>query len=192
MPSVKTEAPPGQPSGSKPRSIDRFLRLGVGVLAVVFIYLIYTAIYQRVVVKGDTAPDFAITADNGRTVSVPNFGGKLLILHFWASWCGPCVEETPSLSRFAQDYAGKGVVVLGVSVDKDEQAYRKFLQKFKPEFLTARDQKVHGDYGTFQYPETYLIDTKGKVILKIPETPESSAEVDWADPKVTHYIDSLL
>jgi len=102
------------------------------------------------------------------------------------------VEETPSLSKFAQDYAGKGVVVLGVSVDKDEQAYRAFLQKFKPQFLTARDQKVHADYGTFMYPETYVIDSTGKVLLKIPETPDSQAALDWTDPKVTHFIDSLL
>ena len=99
--------------------IDRFLRLGIGVLAVLMVYVIYAAIHERVVVAGDTAPDFSITADNGRTVSVPNFGGKLLLLNFWASWCGPCVEETPSLSKLAQDYASKGVVVLGVSVDKD-------------------------------------------------------------------------
>jgi len=193
MPSVKTEMPREQaPVMSNQRRIDRYLRAGIGVLAIVFVYVIYAAIHQRVVVKGDTAPDFAITADNGRTVSLPNFGGKLLVLNFWASWCGPCVEETPSLSKFAQDYAGKGVVVLGVSVDKDEQAYRAFLQKFRPQFLTARDQKVHADYGTFMYPETYIIDSTGKVLLKIPETADSQAALDWTDPKVTHFIDSLL
>jgi len=166
--------------------IDRFLRLAIGALAVVFVYVIYSAIHERVVVAGDSAPEFAVTADNGRAVSVPNFGGKLLVLNFWASWCGPCVEETPSLSKFAADYAGKGVVVLGVSVDKEEKAYRTFLQKYKPGFLTARDLKVHEDYGTFMYPETYIIDAKGKVLLKIAEA------ADWTDPKVTHYIDSLL
>jgi thiol-disulfide isomerase/thioredoxin len=166
--------------------IDRFLRLGIGALAVVFVYVIYAAIHQRVVVAGDTAPGFSLTAENGRTVSVPNFGGKLLVLNFWASWCGPCVEETPSLSKLAQDYASKGVVVLGVSVDKDPQAYQRFLQRYSPAFLTARDLKIHEDYGTFMYPETYLIDTKGRVVLKIAEP------ADWSDPKVTNLIDSLL
>jgi len=165
---------------------DRFLRLGIGVFAVLLVYVIYAAIHERIVVAGDTAPEFSITADNGRTVSVPNFGGRLLILNFWASWCVPCVEETPSLSKLAQDYASKGVVVLGVSVDKDPQAYQRFLQKYSPGFLTARDLKIHADYGTFMYPETYLIDAKGKVVLKIADP------ADWSDPKVTHYIDSLL
>lgn len=166
--------------------IDRFLRLGIGVLAVLMVYVIYAAIHERVVVAGDTAPDFSITADNGRTVSVPNFGGKVLLLNFWASWCGPCVEETPSLSKLAQDYASKGLVVLGVSVDKDPQAYQNFLKKYSPAFLTARDLKVHEDYGTFMYPETYIIDAKGRVVLKIAEA------ADWSDPKVVGYIDSLL
>src|ERR1039457_5111565 len=110
--------------------IDRFLRLGIGALAVLFVYVIYAAIHERVVVAGDTAPEFSITADNGRTVTLPNFGGKLLVLNFWASWCGPCIDETPPPSKLAKDYASKGVVVLGVSVHKDPQAYQRFLQKY--------------------------------------------------------------
>ena len=166
--------------------IDRFLRLGIGVLAVVLVYIIYTSIHQRVVEANDMAPQFSITADNGRTVSLPNFGGKVLLLNFWASWCGPCVAETPSLSKLAQDYASKGLVVHGVSVDKDPQAYQNFLRKYTPGFLTARDLKIHEDYGTYMYPETYIIDAKGRVVLKIAEP------ADWSDPKVTQYIESLL
>src|SRR5690349_20203129 len=170
----------------KRSNIDRNRRVAIVLLLVTFVYTIYAAIHERVVVAGDTAPEFTITADNGRTVSVPNFGGKLLVLNFWASWCPPCVQETPSLSQFAQQYANKGVVVLAVSVDKDEKAYRGFLQKFKPAFLTARDAKIHEDYGTFMYPETYIIDTQGRVVRKIAEA------ADWTDPSVTRYIDSLL
>ncbi|HEX3748609.1 MAG TPA: TlpA disulfide reductase family protein [Bryobacteraceae bacterium] len=166
--------------------IDRFLRLGIGLLAVVLVYVLYAAIHQRVVEAGDTAPDFSITADNGRTVTLPNFGGKVLLLNFWASWCGPCAEETPSLSQLAKDYASKGVVVLGVSVDKDPQAYQRFLQKYSPAFLTVRDLKLHEEYGTFMYPETYIIDAKGHVALKIAEP------ADWMNPNLTKIIDSLL
>jgi len=165
---------------------DRVLRAALGLLLAVFVYVIYAAMHERVIAAGDTAPEFSITADSGRTVALPNFGGKLLVLNFWASWCPPCVEETPSMSRFAADYAPKGVVVLGVSVDKDEKAYRQFLQKFRPAFLTARELKTHEDYGTFMYPETYIIDSHGKVVKKIAEA------VDWASPDVRNYIDSLL
>jgi len=155
-------------------------------LSAVLVFFIYSGIHERVVVAGDSAPDFTITADTGQTVSVPDFKGKLLVLNFWASWCPPCVEETPSLSQFAAAYASKGVVVLGVSVDKDEKAYKNFLQKFKPNFLTAREFKAHEDYGTFMYPETYIIDAKGKVLKKYAEP------VDWMDPRITQLIDSLL
>ena len=165
---------------------DRLLRGGIVLLSAVLVYFIYSGIHERVVVAGDAAPEFTIKADNGRTVSLPNFGGKLLVLNFWATWCPPCVQETPSLSQFAATYAGKGVVVLGVSVDKDEKAYRAFLQKYKPLFLTTRELSIHEDYGTFMYPETYIIDSKGKVLHKLAEP------VDWMDPRMTQLIDSLL
>src|SRR5262249_35793585 len=135
---------------------------------------------------GDSAPDFSITADNGKTLTLADFGGKVLVLNFWATWCPPCVEETPSLSRFAEQYKDRGVVVLAVSVDRDEKAYRKFIEKYKPSFLTVREDKLHADYGTFMYPETYIIDAKGKVVEKYPE------EVDWSNPRVTQLINSLL
>jgi len=166
--------------------IDRLLRVGICLLVTILVFTIYAAIHERVVVAGDSAPDFTITADGGRSLSASNFGGKLLVLNFWATWCPPCVEETPSLSRFAQQYADKGVVVLALSVDKDEKAYRAFLQRFKPDFLTARDSKVHADYGTFMYPETYIIDAKGRVSRKYAE-----AE-DWMSPEITQYVNSLL
>jgi len=166
--------------------VDRLLRAAIGLLVVVLVFTIYSAIHQRVVMAGDTAPEFTIAADNGRSVSVPSFGGKLLVLNFWASWCPPCVQETPSLSRFAQEFAGKGVVVLGVSVDKDEKAYHGFLDRFHPAFLTARESKIHEDYGTFMYPETYIIDNRGKVVQKLAEA------ADWMDPKMVAYVNSLL
>ena len=155
-------------------------------LSAVLVYFIYSGIHERVVIAGDSAPEFSIRTDNGRTVTLPNFGGKLLVLNFWATWCPPCVQETPSLSQFAATYAGKGVVVLGISVDKDEKVYRAFLQKFKPAFLTAREFKLHEDYGTFMYPETYIIDSKGKVLHKLAEP------ADWMSPGMTQLIDSLL
>jgi len=166
--------------------IDRFLRVGIGLLLVALVYVIYASIHERVVVAGDTAPEFSVTTDDGRTVSVPAFGGKLLVLNFWATWCPPCVQETPSLNQFTREFSNKGVVVLGISVDQDEKAYRAFLRKYSPAFLTARDLKIHEDYGTFMYPETYIINAQGRVVLKLAEP------ADWMDAKLTSYIGSLL
>jgi cytochrome c biogenesis protein CcmG, thiol:disulfide interchange protein DsbE len=166
--------------------LDRILRAAIGLLTILLVYVIYASIHERVVMAGDSAPDFTITTDNGNSVSLPGFKGKLLVLNFWASWCQPCVQETPSLSQLAQQFASKGVVVLGVSVDKDANAYRGFLQKYHPAFLTVRDEKLHEDFGTYMYPETYIIDAHGKVLKKIAEA------ADWNDPQVVQYVNSLL
>jgi cytochrome c biogenesis protein CcmG, thiol:disulfide interchange protein DsbE len=179
-----------KPHGPQPRTgsarTDRLLRLGIGLLSVVLVYVIYASIHQRIVVAGDEAPAFTIRTDSGREISVPNFGGKLLVLNFWASWCPPCVQETPSLSRFAAQFKDKGVVVLGISVDKDAKAYQGFLNRYHPAFETVRDSKIHEDFGTFMYPETYFIDAHGKVVKKIPEG------ADWSDPALNQYVQSLL
>jgi peroxiredoxin len=167
--------------------IDHFLQAGIVVLAVGLVFVLYSAIHQNVVVAGDTAPKFSLTADDGRRVSVPDFDGKLLILNFWASWCQPCVEEAPSLSTFARQFADKGVVVLAVSVDKDPGAYRKFLERFRPAFHTARDLTIHEDYGTFVYPESYFIAPNGKVLRKL-----DVAGVIWTDPEMVNFVNSVL
>lgn len=165
---------------------DRWLRIAICALTVVLIFFIYSALHQRVVLAGESAPNFTLTADNGHTISLNNFGGKVLLLNFWASWCPPCVEETPSLSALAKQFGPKGLVVLAVSVDDKESAYREFVQRFHPDFLTVRDQKVHEEYGTFVYPESYIIGSDGRVLRKIAEG------ADWTDPQITQYIASLL
>src|SRR4051812_46865973 len=185
-----------RPSRMKSAKTDRLLRAGMGLLTILLVYVIYVAIHERVVVAGDDAPEFTVRTESGRTISVPNFGGKVLVLNFWASWCPPCVQETPSLSAFAAANANKGVVVLGISVDKDEKAYRGFLQRFQPAFQTVRELNIHEDYGTFMYPETYIIDSRGRVLKKIvdvadwPGSPDRFS--DWTDPKLGKYIESLL
>ena len=117
---------------------------------------------------GDKAPDFTITTDSGKQITRSDFGGRLLVLNFWATWCPPCVEEMPSLDEFQKRLAASGVVVLGVSVDTNEPPYRAFLQKARVSFLTARDPQasISAEYGTFKYPETYVIDSSGRVLQK--------------------------
>ena len=193
--------------------LDRFLRLGICALAAILVFVIYTAIHEHVVVAGDTAPDFVITADNGRSVSVPNFGGKVLVLNFWASWCGPCVEEAPSLKQLSEQFRSAGLVVVGVSVDRKESAYADFLKRFQLGFPNYRDpaQELSYRYGSYKFPETYLIDRSGKVMMKIigspgqggmmvtvdrngteTQTQLASPEKSWMDPAVVNAVQRLL
>ena len=168
--------------------LERITHTLITLLLAVFVYVIFDSFHERLVVVGDSAPDFSITADNGRTVTTSNFGGKLLVLNFWATWCPPCIEELPSLNAFQRQFANSGVVVLGISVDKDEKLYRDFLAKARVSFLTARDpdNKINAEYGTLKFPETYIIDARGKVVRKI------ISNTDWMSERMLKDVESLL
>jgi peroxiredoxin len=170
------------------KTIDRVLQISIGVLLVALIAVVADAVRNRVIGVGDTAPDFSVRTDSGLTVSRSDFGGKVLVLNFWATWCPPCVDEMPSLDEFQKRFKNEGVVVLGISVDEDEAVYRGFLEQHGVSFHTARDPaaQISADYGTFRYPETYIIDSSGDVMQKI------IGPTVWTDERMISYIRSLL
>ena len=138
-------------------------------------------------VAGKTAPDFPMTF-SGKPGHLSDLRGKVVVLNFWATWCRPCVEETPALDRLQQRINSRGGVVLGVSVDDDVAAYEKFLRDQGLSFPTYRDpsRKIPLDYGTSMYPETYIVDRRGKIARKF------IGPQDWDSPDITRYLDSLL
>jgi peroxiredoxin len=160
--------------------IDKWLRAGILILTIALVAVVASTLRERLVVAGDSAPGFEVTTDSGRKVSLNNFGGKVLVLNFWATWCPPCISELPSLNALAGELKQDGVVVLGVSVDKDQAAYDRFLKKVRLNFETSRDPKadISAEYGTFKYPETYVINRDGKVLEKF------IADQDWMAPAI--------
>ena len=170
------------------RKTERSLQISIGLLTAALVYVAADGMRERVVGVNDKAPDFTITTDSGRTIARSAFGGKLLVLNFWATWCPPCIEELPSLNEFQRRMAGSGVVVLGLSVDRNEAAYRAFLKKAGVVFETARDPEgsIGADYGTFKYPETYVIDARGRVVQK------HIGPRNWMDPELLSSIRALL
>jgi len=149
--------------------IDKALLAGAMVLFAGMAWVIRASVHETVVGPGDKAPDFSITTDQGQTISPRNFGGRVLVLNFWASWCQPCVEEAPALSEFQKQTAGSGVVVVALSIDRNRKLYDEFRSRFQPAFQTARDPNsdISASYGTFKVPETYIIDRGGRVVQKI-------------------------
>jgi cytochrome c biogenesis protein CcmG/thiol:disulfide interchange protein DsbE len=135
---------------------------------------------------GRKAIDFPLQIPGATHLS--DLRGKVVVLNFWASWCPPCLEETQSLNTLQQAIAGKGGVVLGLSVDEDKAAYAKFLVDNHVVFPTYRDatKKTAVDYGSSMYPETYLIDREGRLARKIV------GPQDWQSPAIMQSIDVLL
>ncbi|MGZ4812575.1 MAG: peroxiredoxin family protein [Terriglobales bacterium] len=135
---------------------------------------------------GEAAPDFSIQ-DTSRAVALHDFRGKVVVLNFWATWCPPCVEEMPSLVQMQSRLKDKGVTVLAVSVDVDENAYKKFLRDHGVDLLAVRDpnQKSNALYGTFKFPETYVIDRDGKVRRKF------IGAIDWNQPEIVSYLSRM-
>jgi thiol-disulfide isomerase/thioredoxin len=134
---------------------------------------------------GETAPNFTVT-DGQRSVTLDQLRGKPVLLNFWASWCAPCVEEMPSLVQL-QKVMGNKVTIFAVSVDSDEKAYQQFIRDHNVDLLTVRDAKQASNtlYGTFKFPETYVIDKDGKILRKF------IGAVDWTSPDIVDYLQKL-
>lgn len=135
---------------------------------------------------GAPAPDFTVQ-DTDRKVTLSELRGKVVVLNFWATWCPPCIEEMPSLLQMHRTMRGKGVVVLGVSIDDDDSAYHKFLKDRGVDFLTVRDaeKKSNNLYGTFKFPETYIIDRNGIMRRKF------IGPVEWNQPEIMDFLSKL-
>jgi cytochrome c biogenesis protein CcmG, thiol:disulfide interchange protein DsbE len=159
----------------------RFLLLPLAVVAITLSTGCYKGSRPRHI--GDAAPDFTVQ-DSDRKVVLSDFRGQVVLLNFWATWCPPCVEELPSLMNLQERVRDKGVVVLGVSIDVDENAYHRFLKQYKVNFLTVRDpvQKVSSMYGTTGWPETYIIDRKGVLRRKVV------GPMNWDSREVAEFL----
>ena len=105
------------------------------------------------------------------------------------------MEEAPSLNEFAKTFKNAGVVVLGVSVDRNEQMYDNFIKHFGVSYPTARDpeENLSYRYGTYKIPESYIIDRNGKVVRKYAGLPERDGQaISWMDPELVGFVKSLL
>ena len=136
---------------------------------------------------GSPAPDFAFEL-NGNPARLADLRSKVVVLNFWATWCPPCVAEMASLNRLHSQLAPQGGMVLGVSVDEDGAAYEKFLRERQIIFPTYRDpsKKISSRYGTFMYPETYVINRDGRIARKI------IGPQNWDSAELVGYLQTLL
>jgi len=115
------------------------------------------------------AKDFALKTVTGSTIKLSNLKGKVVLLNFWATWCGPCRAEIPDFSALYEEYKSKGFEIVGVSLDDDGwDSVTPFVKKYKiPYPIVLGNGKVVDEYGGFEFiPTTFLIDKKGNIVDK--------------------------
>jgi peroxiredoxin/outer membrane lipoprotein-sorting protein len=114
---------------------------------------------------GTQAPDFTLQDANGRTVSLHALLGKVVIVEFWASWCGPCREQMPELQRMSRESERQGLVVLGLNVGEPANAVEQFAHEESYTFplLLGAEPEISAKYFVEVYPTTFVIDRQGRI-----------------------------
>jgi len=111
------------------------------------------------------APDFSLPSRSGKTLSLDQFKGQVVMINFWASWCGPCRHEMPLLDDIYRHYGKMGFTLLGVNVEPDRGSALAWLKQTPVSFpiLFDAQNKVSKLYGVDVMPTTVFIDRKGNL-----------------------------
>lgn len=141
------------------------------------------------VAAGKLAADFTLKDLNGRTVSLSALRGKVVFLNIWATWCGPCRDEMPSIESLYEKFnADRDFVVLAVSQDTDGKLVAPFVKKNNLKFTIVLDPRnVVGDtYDVSGIPETFIIDRDGRIVA------HHLGPYDWANPEIRDALQELI
>jgi peroxiredoxin len=109
--------------------------------------------------------DFALTSIDGEPLKLSDYQGKVVLVNFWATWCGPCVVETPSLVRMYNKYKSQGFAVVGVALQSEEDGVKEFVKRYRVPYAIARDttSEIGLRYQVFALPSSFLFSPEGKV-----------------------------
>jgi peroxiredoxin len=123
---------------------------------------------MRLPVRPAPAPDWALPDLQGRTNSLGDFAGKVVVLNFWATFCPPCIREVPALMAFHRRGETNGVVVIGIACDPDaREVVPDFVRRNGINYpVLYADTKVVEDYGSITLPQTFIIDRNGRIAAR--------------------------
>jgi peroxiredoxin len=134
-------------------------------IAVALLTLPGVAAEAKLPATGEAAPDFALKSTAGRNLRLKEMRGEVVLVNFWATWCGPCRQEMPHLNRLYEQYAKAGFTLLGVNIDDDPKAAAAMAARLGVTFPVLLDSEKHVSrlYDVDTMPATLLIDRNGKV-----------------------------
>jgi thiol-disulfide isomerase/thioredoxin len=132
---------------------------------------------------GNPAPEFTFSDLNGKKVSLKDFRGKIVYLDVWASWCGPCLKEVPYAKKLDEEMKGKDIVFLCVSIDDDEEAWKKRIteKEIAGLHLISKggfESQIAKSYNIKSIPRYVIIDKEGKLVSSYAERPSGNVKAD--------------
>jgi len=142
----------------------------------------------QAVSEGIEPVDFTITMLDGTIVNLAQLKGKVVFLNFWATWCGPCRSEMPSMEAVYQKLKDKGLEIMAVNLGDSRKEVSEFMNNYKLNFPVGLDEKkLTGMYYHIQaIPTTYIIDRRGLIIARLV------GSINWNTPKVIAALESAL
>jgi peroxiredoxin len=137
-----------------------------------------------------SAVDFTLPSLDGKNISLASFRGNVVLLSFWATWCGPCKQELPSIQALYEKLKGKGLTIVAVDLMEDRKTVGDFVKAHGMTFPVLLDGsgKVGGTYDAGSIPTNYLVDRKGKVLARVV----GYDGVDWTSPERLALFEKLL
>ena len=132
--------------------------------------------------------DFSLPTLTGENQSLSALKGKVVFLNFWATWCGPCRAEMPSMETLYKEYREKGLEIIAVNCGENRAAVLAFMNNNNLSFPAVLDSdgKVSGVYGVQAIPTSFLIDREGNIVSRIV------GSISWDTPKIRAAFETLL
>ena len=138
-------------------------------LIIVVIFICSCFLAKAQIRTGEMAPEISLPDASGSIVNLSTFKGKVILIDFWASWCGPCRGANPGVVKLYNKYKVKGFEVFGVSIDAKKDAWLQAVSQDKIEYTQVNDKAgwnslVAEKYAVNQIPTSFLLDKTGKII----------------------------
>ena len=142
-------------------SKELLLILKQGVLVAVVSILVLGSVHA----ESDMAPNFTLKSRSGKNIKLSEFRGQVVLINFWASWCGPCRQEMPILEKLYKKYKSLGFVILGVNVDDEPAQAESLLKLIDVTFpvLFDADKKISEKYKVTAMPSSFFVDRDGRI-----------------------------